>query len=201
MASHLWGKKRRKSTFTAPSGPGPRSFGASAKLMEVKLGRRDPSRPHHPKDNPNQRGDGVFGNWTTAARNTVFDGTCTTAVHHGMLGPLASGKRLATDYPEETKRKAKAAACDASNFDFMTWASSTRGGIGREAAAWFTTNFASKLAKASSDSERWRVRRERHRFLQEHAAIIARRNFEIFDRNACPKRGGEPPRAPPEQFE
>ena len=110
-----------------------------------------------------------------------------------MLGPLASGKRLATDYPEEAKRKAKAAACDANNFDFMTWASSTRGGIGREAAAWFTSNFATKLAKASSDGERWRVRRERHRFLQEHAAIIARRNFEIFDRNACPKRGGEPP--------
>ena len=62
-----------------------RAFGASAKLMEVKLGRRDPSRPHHPEDNPNQRGDGVFGNWTTAARNTVFDGTCVTAVHHGML--------------------------------------------------------------------------------------------------------------------
>ena len=67
--------------------------------------------------------------------------------------------------------------------------------------SWFTTNFAAKLAKASSDSERWRVRRERHRFLQEHATVIARRNFEIFDRNACPKRGGEPPRAPPEQFE
>ena len=31
------------------------------------------------------------------ARNTVFDGTCVTAVHHGMLGPLARGKRLATD--------------------------------------------------------------------------------------------------------
>ena len=71
---------------------------------------------------------------------------------------------------------------------------------GREAAAWFTSNFATKLAKASSDSERWRVRRERNRFLQEHSAIIARRNFEIFDRNAWPKRGGEAPRAPPEQF-
>ena len=68
-------------------------------------------------------------------------------------------------------------------------------------SAWFTSNFATKLAKASSDSERWRVRRERNRLLQEHAAVIARRNFEIFDRNAWPKRGGEPPRAPPEQFE
>ena len=85
--------------------------------MEVKLGRKDPSRPHHPKDNPNQRGDGVFGNWTTAARNTVFDGTCVTAVHHGMLGPLARGKCLATDYAEETKRKAKVAAFDANNLD------------------------------------------------------------------------------------
>ena len=54
--------------------------------------------------------------------------------------------RLATDYAEATKRRAKAAACDANNFDFMTWAPSTRGGIGREAAAWFTTNFAAKIA-------------------------------------------------------
>ena len=82
----------------------------------------------------------------------------------------------------------------------MTWASSTRGGIGREAAAWFTTNFAAKLAKASSDSERWRVRRERKRFLQEHSAIVARRSFAIFNRNAQPKLGGEALWAPPEQF-
>ena len=40
----------------------------------------------------------------------VYDGTCVTAVHHDRLRPLASGKRLATDYAEATKRKAKAAA-------------------------------------------------------------------------------------------
>ena len=91
-------------------------------------------------------GDGVFGNWTRSQRPTVYDGTCVTTVHFGMLRPLAHGTRLATDYAEATKRRAKAAACDANNFDFMTWASSTRGGIGREAAAWFTTNFAAKIA-------------------------------------------------------
>ena len=36
----------------------------------------------------------------------------------------------------------------------MTWAASTRGGIGHEAATWFNTNFDIKAAKASSDSER-----------------------------------------------
>ena len=118
-----------------------------------------------------------------------------------MLRPLARGTRLATDYPEATKRRAKAAACDANNFDFMTWASSTRGGIGREAAAWFTTNFAAKIARASSDSERWRISGERERFLQVHSAIIARRNAAIFDNNAHPKMGGEMPRAPREQYE
>ena len=75
----------------------------------------------------------------------------------------------------------------------MTWASSTptRGGIGRrrEAAAWFTTNFDAKMARASSDSERWRVSGERKRFLQVHSAIIARRNAAIFDNNAHPKMG------------
>jgi len=38
----------------------------------------------------------------------VFDGTCVIAVHFGMLGPLARGERLATDYAEATKRRAKA---------------------------------------------------------------------------------------------
>ena len=69
---------------------------------------------------------------------TAYEGTCVTTVNFGMLRPLARGTRLATDYPEATKRRAKAAACDANNYDFMTWASSTRGGIGREAAAWFS---------------------------------------------------------------
>ena len=57
---------------------------------------------------------------------------CVTSVHYGKLRPLANGTHLATDYAEATKRKAKAAACDANNYDFMTWAASTRGGIGRE---------------------------------------------------------------------
>ena len=35
------------------------------------------------------------------------NGTCVTAVHHDRLRPLASGKHLATDYAEATKRKAK----------------------------------------------------------------------------------------------
>ena len=78
----------------------------------------------------------------------------------------------------------------------MTWASSTRGGIGREGAAWLTTNFATKIAKATSDGEKWRIRGERKRFLLKHSAIVARRNFAIFSRNAQPKLGGETPRAP-----
>ena len=45
---------------------------------------------------------------------------CVTTVYFGMLRPLAHGTRLATDYAEATKRRAKAAACDANNFDFMT---------------------------------------------------------------------------------
>jgi len=58
-----------------------------------------------------QRGDGVFGNWTRSQRppRSVYDGTCVTTVHFGMLRPLAHGTRLATDYPEATKSKAKAA--------------------------------------------------------------------------------------------
>ena len=169
--------------------------------MEVRLGCRDPTRAHDTETNPYQRGDGVFGNWGWSQRPTVYDGTCVTAVHHDRLRPLASGKRLATDYAEATKRKAKAAACDAKNCDFMTWAASTRGGIGHEAATWFNTNFDIKAAKASSDSERWRVSSERKRFLQVHSTIVARRNAAIFDYNAWPKMGGEMPRAPREQYE
>ena len=51
----------------------------------------------------------------------------------------------------------------------ITWASSTRGGIGREAAKWFTTGFATKVALARSDGEKWRVRNERKRLLQQHS--------------------------------
>ena len=131
----------------------------------------------------------------------MYDGTCVTSVHYGKLRPLANGTHLATDYAEATKRKAKAAACDANNYDFMTWAASTRGGIGHEAATWFNTNFATKTAMASSDSERWRISGERQRFLQVHSAIIARRNAAIFDHNAWPKMGGGMPRAPREQYE
>ena len=165
----------------------------------MKLGPRDPNRAVDKESNPNQRGDGVLGNWTHSARRMVFDGTTITAVQFrkGMLGPLARGKHLATDYAEEAKRSAKAAACAANNYDFMTWASSTRGGIGREAAEWFTTGFAAKVALARSDGEKWRVRNERKRLLQQHSAIIARRNWEITQRNAWPRMGGVAPRAPP----
>ena len=128
-------------------------------------------------------------------------GGASAGLRHDGLRPLASGKHLATDYAEATKRKAKAAACDAKNCDFMTWAASTRGGIGHEAATWFNTNFDIKAAKASSDSERWRVSSERKRFLQVHSTIVARRNAAIFDYNAWPKMGGEMPRAPRVQYE
>ena len=176
-----------------------RALGAAGSLQEVKLGPRDPNRAVDKESNPNQRGDGVLGNWTRSARRMVFDGTTITAVQFrkGMLGPLARGKHLATDYAEEAKRSAKAAACAANNYDFMTWAASTRGGIGREAAEWFTTGFAAKVALARSDGEKWRVRNERKRLLQQHSAIIARRNWEITLRNAWPRMGGVAPRAPP----
>ena len=176
-----------------------RALGAAGSLQEVKLGPRDPNRAVDKESNPNQRGDGVLGNWTHSARRMVFDGTTITAVQFrkGMLGPLARGKHLATDYAEQAKRSAKAAACAANNYDFMTWAASTRGGIGREAAEWFTTGFATKVALARSDGEKWRVRNERKRLLQQHSAIIARRNWEITQRNAWPRMGGVAPRAPP----
>ena len=48
-----------------------------------------------------------------------------------------------------------------------------------------------------SDGEKWRVRNERKRLLQQHSAIIARRNWEITLRNAWPRMGGVAPRAPP----
>ena len=151
-----------------------RALGAAGSLQEVKLGPRDPNRAVDKESNPNQRGDGVLGNWTHSARRMVFDGTTITAVQFrkGMLGPLARGKHLATDYAEQAKRSAKAAACAANNYDFMTWAASTRGGIGREAAEWFTTGFAAKVALARSDGEKWRVRNERKRLLQQHSAIM-----------------------------
>ena len=125
---------------------------------------------------------------------------------NGQRGPLwwpvrVRCGRSTNQVAEATKRKAKAAACDAKNCDFMTWAASTRGGIGHEAATWFNTNFDIKAAKASSDSERWRVSSERKRFLQVHSTIVARRNAAIFDYNAWPKMGGEMPRAPREQYE
>ena len=49
-----------------------RAFGASAKVMEVRLGCRDPTRAHDPDTNPYQRGDGVFGNWAKSARPVVY---------------------------------------------------------------------------------------------------------------------------------
>ena len=60
-----------------------------------------------------------------------------------------------------------------------------------------TTRLATKVALARSDGEKWRVRNERKRLLQQHSAIIARRNWEITQRNAWPRMGGVAPRAPP----
>ncbi|EOD26395.1 hypothetical protein EMIHUDRAFT_205414 [Emiliania huxleyi CCMP1516] len=116
---------------------------------------------------------------------------------HSEMPVFFNGRYREADVEEEAKRSAKAAACAANNYDFMTWAASTRGGIGREAAEWFTTGFAAKVALARSDGEKWRVRNERKRLLQQHSAIIARRNWEITQRNAWPRMGGVAPRAPP----
>ena len=85
--------------------------GGEARLQRPEAGTRS--------GDPYQRGDGVFGNWTGSPRPVVYDGTCVTSVHFGMLRPLARGTHLATDYAEATKRRAKAAACEANNFDFM----------------------------------------------------------------------------------
>ena len=67
------------------------------------------------------------------------------------------------------------------------WASSAPGGIGREAAAWFTSIQLrhQEIDKATSDSERWRIiSSERKRFhLQVHSAIVARRNYQLQQQN------------------
>jgi len=78
--------------------------------MEVRLGCRDPKRPHDPETNPYQRGDGVFGNWTRSARPMVYDGTCVTTVHFGMLRPLVRtgfGKEFALQIATNRSKGAK----------------------------------------------------------------------------------------------
>ena len=56
------------------------------------------------------------------------------------------------------------------------------------------------LANAEHEGDKWRIRNERKRFLQQLSALVARRNYAIFN-NASPRRGGEAPAAPPVAFE
>jgi hypothetical protein len=72
--------------------------------------------------------------------------------------------------------------------------------MGSAAADVFTKAFAEKLADAEHEGDKWRIRNERKRFLQQLSAIVARRNYAIFN-NASPRRGGEAPDAPPIDFE
>ena len=155
--------------------------------------------------NRNQRGDGLFSNWTTSASTVVWDGTIVTAVPFRgttlTLSALAKGTKSATDLAEEAKIALKARAAKACNYEFLPWAVNTRGGMGRAAAQVFTTAFAEKLANTEHEGDRWRIRNERKRFLQQLSAIVARRNYAIFDKNAWPRRGGEAPAAPHVDFE
>ena len=178
--------------------------GAAARVAEVRLGPKDPSQPAS-ATNRNQRGDGLFSNWTTSASTVVWDGTIVTTVPFRgttlTLSALAKGTKSATDLAEEAKIALKARAAKACNYEFLPWAVNTRGGMGRAAAQVFTTAFAEKLANTEHEGDRWRIRNERKRFLQQLSAIVARRNYAIFDKNAWPRRGGEAPAAPHVDFE
>jgi hypothetical protein len=176
--------------------------GAAARVAEIRLGPKDPSRPMHPRTNANQKADGLFSNWTTSASTVVWDGTIVTAVpfHKKSLDQLASGTKYATDLAEIAKNGLKAKAAKACNYEFLPWAVSSRGGMGSAAADVFTKAFAEKLANAEHEGDKWRIRNERKRFLQQLSAIVARRNYAIFH-NASPRRGGEAPPAPPIDFE
>jgi len=54
---------------------------------------------HDPKSNPFQRGDGVFGNWMTSARCTVFDGTSTRDTFHLVLPDRTASTLEMTAHP------------------------------------------------------------------------------------------------------
>jgi hypothetical protein len=179
-----------------------RACGAAARVAEIRLGPKDPSRPMHPTTNKNQRADGLFSNWTTSASTVVWDGTIVTAVpfRQTILNQLARGDKFATDLAEIAKNGLKAKAAKACNYEFLPWAVSSRGGMGSAAADVFTKAFAEKLANAEHEGDKWRIRNERKRFLQQLSAIVARRNYAIFD-NASPRRGGEAPAAPPIDYE
>jgi hypothetical protein len=157
----------------------------------------------HPTTNKNQKADGLFSNWATSANTVVWDGTIVTAVpfrDKNLLKKLASGDKYATDIAEAAKVGLKAKAAKAHQYEFLPWAVSSRGGMGRAAADYFTKAFAEKLANAEHEGDKWRIRNERKRFLQQFSASIARRNYAIFN-NAWPRRGGETPSAPPIDFE
>jgi hypothetical protein len=177
--------------------------GSAARVAEISLGPKDPSRPMHPTTNKNQKADGLFSNWATSANTVVWDGTIVTAVpfrDKNLLKKLASGDKYATDIAEMTKVGLKAKAARAHQYEFLPWAVSSRGGMGRAAADYFTKAFAEKLANAEHEGDKWRIRNERKRFLQQFSASVARRNYAIFN-NAWPRRGGETPTAPPIDFE
>ena len=176
--------------------------GAAARVAEVRLGPKDPSRPMHPMTNKNQKADGLFSNWTSSTKTVVWDGTIVTAVtfHKAIINRLANGTTSATDMAEAAKIRLKAKAAQACTYEFLPWAVSSRGGMGSAAADVFTTAFAEKLAKTEHEGDKWRIRNERKRFLQQLSAIVARRNWAIFS-NAWPRRGGEAPAAPPIAFD
>ena len=67
---------------------------------------------------------------------------------------------------------------------------------GRSKSARFTKGFAERVAEAKTDQEKWLVRAQKKRFLQENSAIMARRNWMIFNRNASPRNGGTAPPPP-----
>ena len=157
-----------------------------------------------PMTNKNQKANGLLSNWTTSSSSTVvWDGTIVTAVpfrDKNMLKKLATGDKYATDLAEAAKIGLKARAAKAHQYEFLPWAVSSRGGMGRAAAAYFTQGFAEKLARTEHEGDKWRIRNERKRFLQQLSASVARRNWAIFN-NAWPRRGGEAPPAPPVAFE
>ena len=98
--------------------------GAAARVAEIRLGPKDPSRPMHPTTNANQKADGLFSNWTTSASTVVWDGTIVTAVpfHKKSLDQLASGTKYASDLAEIAKNGLKAKAAKACIYEFLPWA-------------------------------------------------------------------------------
>ena len=98
------------------------------------------------------------------------------------------------------KRREKEEACELKRYDFLPWAVNARGGIGSEGANFFTKGIAAHIATCTSDGDKWRVRNNRKRLLAQHAAIIAKGNWGIFQK-AWPRMGGLAPPPPLVDFE